>query len=307
MILPIVAALVVAAAGLVLRVVAVRRIERAISHRLPLNSDGIVRGAGSIALHRDNSAHAVLVIHGFGDTPQSMSYLAEYLHARGYAVSAPLLPGHGRTLRTFGASQSDEWIHAARDELEVLRGRYRGVSIAGLSMGGAIATILAAEHKDVTSLVLLAPFFEASAAVRLVASAPGVFGAIFPFIAGSGERSIRDPAERARNLAYRASTPAVVRELTRLTNRARSALSSVTAPVLIIQSRQDHRVAPGVADRALSAVGSRVKRVEWLENAGHVISVDFGRERVLALAAEWIERHSGKAGLTAANSALADE
>lgn len=297
MILAIIAASVVAVAGLVLRVVAARRIERATSDRLPLNSNGIVHGAASITLHRDDAAHAVLVIHGFGDTPQSMRYLAEYLHARGYAVCAPLLPGHGRTLGAFGGSRSDEWIDAARDELKTLRGRHRCVSIAGQSMGGAIATILTAEHTDVASLVLLAPFFEASAAVRLVASAPGVFGAIFPFIAGSGERSIRDPAERARNLAYRASTPAVVRELMRLANRARFALPAVTAPVLIIQSRQDYRVAPGVAERALNAVGSQVKRIEWLENTGHVISVDFGRERVFALAAEWIETHSGKAGL----------
>lgn len=307
MILSIVAAFVVAAASLVLRGVAARRIERATTERLPLSPDGIVRGAGSITLHRDNAAHAVLLIHGFGDTPQSMSYLAEYLHALGYAVSAPLLPGHGRTLRSFGASQRDDWIDAARDELGVLCARYRGVSIAGLSMGGAIATILAAEHKDVASLVLLAPFFEAPAAVRLVASAPGVFGAIFPFIAGSGERSIRDPAERARNLAYRASTPAVVRELARLADRARSLLPAVSAPVLIVQSREDYRVTPGVAERALRALGSRAKRVEWLENTGHVISVDFGRERVFALAAEWIERHSGRAGLTTANNALADE
>ncbi|MFN2398590.1 MAG: alpha/beta hydrolase [Gemmatimonadaceae bacterium] len=307
MILPIVAASIVAVAGLVLRVVAARRIERAISDRLPLNPDGIVRGAASISLHRDDAAHAVLVIHGFGDTPQSMSYLAEYLHARGYAVSVPLLPGHGRTLRAFGGSQSDEWINAARDELKVLRGRHRHVSIAGLSMGGAIAAILAAEYRDVSSLVLLAPFFEASAAVRLVASVPHIFAAIFPFIAGSGERSIRDPAERARNLAYRASTPAVVRELTRLANRARSALPGIEAPVLIIQSRKDYRVAPAVAERALNAVGSLVKRVEWLENSGHVISVDFGRERVFALAAEWMEMHCGKADLAAADTAITND
>ena len=39
------------------------------------------------------------------------------MHAAGWSVYAPLLPGHGRSLRAFAASGADEWIGAARATL----------------------------------------------------------------------------------------------------------------------------------------------------------------------------------------------
>src|SRR6476646_9634406 len=65
-----------------------------------LGPDGIVVGGESFTLERVG-APAVLLLHGGGDTPQTLRYLANELYARGFHVSAPLLPGHGRTLSAF--------------------------------------------------------------------------------------------------------------------------------------------------------------------------------------------------------------
>ena len=97
-----------------------------------------MEGAGGFSLDRPN-APAVLLLHGVGDTPASLRYLAEALHAEGYAVEVPLLPGHGRTLRDFSAVTADAWYDAAREALRSLLARREWVAIAGLSMGGALS------------------------------------------------------------------------------------------------------------------------------------------------------------------------
>src|SRR5687768_12309833 len=77
-----------------------RRIDRETRARLPLGADGIVTGAGEIVRSAPGGG-AVLLLHGCGDTPQTLYPVADRLHASGLTVHAPLLPGHGRTLRDF--------------------------------------------------------------------------------------------------------------------------------------------------------------------------------------------------------------
>ena len=120
---------------------------------------GTRAGAETIDLQEGNS-HGILLLHGFGDTPQTLGLLARHLHACGFDVKAPLLPGHGRSVPAFMASRRADWLACARQELAAIRANHRSVSIVGLSMGGAIAAILAAEVKDITALVLLAPYLD---------------------------------------------------------------------------------------------------------------------------------------------------
>src|SRR5437763_4600283 len=82
--------------------------------RLPVGRDGIIAGAQGFELRRGSDAPAVLLLHGGGDTPQTLRYLAEYLHARGYNVRASPLPGHGRTLRESSTVRSAHLSEAAR-------------------------------------------------------------------------------------------------------------------------------------------------------------------------------------------------
>src|SRR5262245_44346992 len=90
-----------------------RALERYSMQRRSLGADGVVRGGEPITLARPG-APAILLLHGGGDTPQSLRYLADFLHARGYAVSVPLLPGHGRTIRDFARMTADQLIDATR-------------------------------------------------------------------------------------------------------------------------------------------------------------------------------------------------
>lgn len=278
-------------------------VERSVRARLAVGPDGIIPGAAPIDLRQPPPAGAVLLLHGFGDTPQTLTTLAHHLHARGLRVYAPLLPGHGRTLRDFRASRGAEWLAAARQALDLLRQDHERVGLVGLSMGGALAVLLAAEWADAPALVLLAPYLEPPAAVRWLARSAPLTGALAPYILSRSRASIHDPAARARSLAYGASTPRLIAELVRLADRARQALPQVRAPTLYVQSREDNRLLPAAAERAFAALGARTKHLEWLTGCGHVITVDYGRDRVAALTADWLREHMEQ-GRRAQNAAI---
>ena len=73
-----------------------------------------------------------------------------------------------------------------------------------------------------------------------------------------------------------------------MVERARNALPGVTAPTLVILSKEDPRVAPGVAEFAMKKLGAHEKKLVWTEGAGHIITVDYGRERVFSEVVKWL-------------------
>jgi esterase/lipase len=71
--------------------------------------------------------------------------------------------------------------------------------------------------------------------------------------------------------------------------RAVAALPRVVAPTLMIQSREDNRLSVVDAERAFALLGAREKRLEWITGAAHVITVDYGRDAVIASLTSWME------------------
>ena len=100
----------------------------------------------------------VLLSHGFTGSPASMKPWAEYLAAQGYAVSVPRLPGHGTTWQEMNKTTWADWYGEVERAFEALANRVDTVVVCGLSMGGALALRLAADHPDrVAGLVLVNP------------------------------------------------------------------------------------------------------------------------------------------------------
>jgi carboxylesterase len=272
--------------------------------RLPVGTDGIIAGAEPFELvHADAHAPAVLLLHGGGDTPQTLRYLASYLYDRGYDVQVPLLPGHGRTLGEFSRVTADDWLRAARSAYREVTAKHEWVAIAGLSMGGAIAVQLAAELPSLPALALLAPYFAMPRYIAIAARLSPVWAPVAPFVRAidpSAAPSIHDRAEAARSLGYGVFTPGALRALHRTVVRAIALLPNVKAPTLMIQSREDNRVSPPAAQRAFDRIGTPDKELVWLSGAGHVITVDYGREQIFERVVDFLARHRQPASLSAA-------
>jgi carboxylesterase len=258
----------------------------------------VIRGAQTIDLQEEGSP-GVLLLHGFGDTPQTLALLARKLHKSGFSLYAPLLPGHGRNMDSFGKSRAADWISAARNALVEMRRRHTSVSVVGLSMGGALAVLLAAELDDIPALVLIAPYLGMPRLLRLAASTHWAWERFVGEVNSRDPRSIRDPIEREKNLAYGAITGRALSELSKVVRVARKSLPSVQTPTLIIQSREDPRCPPDVAEFALKALGAQEKKLVWTEGAGHIITVDYGREHVFTETEQWLRSHTDRGAATA--------
>jgi len=277
----------------------------------PAGADGIVPGAAGLALGVGRAAagaaaaatRAVLMLHGFGDTPQTVARQAQALHLQGFSVHAPLLPGHGRSLRAFRASNAAQWHAAARDAYRALCDTHDAVSIVGLSMGGALATSLAAEAERAaatgapgwrapSAVVLVAPFLEVSARGRLLTTIWPLWSLVRAWIPGRAEASIRDPRARAASLGYGLSTPRLLHQLRLVVDAAHRAVPQLRAPTLMICSTADYRVPREAAQRAFARLESAEKQLLWMEQSGHVLTVDYDADRVTAAMLDWLERHS---------------
>jgi len=282
---------VVAGVGAVWRVLTSRRVERAYVARNLTMAEGVVAGAESFTLTGTNG-RALLLLHGSGDSPQTLRYLGERLQAAGYTVYAPLLPGHGRSPREFAQVSASDYTQAARDALDVLRRRYGWIGVGGLSMGGALAAQLAAEASDVRVLVLMAPYLAPPPDVAWATRTASVWGLVQPYVDARGALSVHDPVARAASYAYGVVAPKALRALVETAALGRTALARVSVPTLVVNSRADNRIPERVATEATATLRAPTER-HWVTGCGHVITVDYCKDTVAELVLAFLARHAG--------------
>jgi carboxylesterase len=255
-----------------------------------LGADGVIVGGEGFTFARPG-APAVLLVHGGGDTPQTLRYLGNMLFERGYHVEAPLLPGHGRSVDDFTRVSAREWYDAEQVAYSTLVSEHGWVGVVGLSMGGALAVRLAANAPGLPALGLIAPYLSLPRRYDLAARTAWLWGPLVPVFRSADGVSILDPVERARSRAYGVFTAAALRALRDTVRLAADALPSVVAPTLVIQSREDNRISVASAEAAFVSLGSAEKRLEWTSGAAHIITVDYGRDRVNELTVAWLDGH----------------
>lgn len=264
---------------------AVRR-ERRWRSRFPVNDDGIVIGAEAFTLPADRG-RAILLMHGYNDTPQSVLSVARVLQAAGWTVRAPLFPGHGRALEDFDVWSGEELLAHARAEYAALRATHSTVVVSGLSMGGAVASWLAAES-DAAAVVLYAPMLFVPAPMQVAVSTARLWSLFTKYISGGGRRSIRDPEAQQRMIAYGCSTRRSLEALEFVAKGTTVRLGFVHAPTLIVQSEEDNRLPREQSTHAFARIGAKDRTVIWTRRAGHVITVDHDWEALARTTVEWL-------------------
>ena len=85
--------------------------------------------------HGSNARTGIAICHGFTGSPLSVLPWAEHLAAQGFAVSVPLLPGHGTDWRQLALSDWHDWHGTFEAAYLELAARTDDCFVAGLSMG----------------------------------------------------------------------------------------------------------------------------------------------------------------------------
>lgn len=223
-----------------------------------------------------NDRPGALVVHGLTGSTESVAGVTAALDVAGFDVEAPLLPGHGTSPEDLAGCGWEDWSVAVEEAFACVARRATRVVTVGLSMGGALATSVAASHASVVAgLATVNPMIDPPAP-----SFQDLLGQLLAagehFLPGIGD-DIADPDSVER--AYDRLPVAALRSMGEGLHGLRPRLGQVRCPVLILTSRQDHVVPTVSSDVLAGAVSGPVERV-WLERSHHVATLDLEREEV---------------------------
>ena len=227
-------------------------------------------------------ARGALVLHGFTGNPQSMRGLALVLADAGFTVEMPLLPGHGTDVADMVPTRWEDWSAAAEAAYLDLAARSDAVVVVGLSMGGMLAVWLAEHHPEIAALALVNPMVappdgDTVGFVQAMIDngdelAPGVGSDIA--LEGSIESAYAELPLQAALSLFAAAT------------EVESALESVTCPVLLFTSTQDHVVDPKSSALLVERAKGPVEQVV-LERSYHVATLDYDKDEIEARTVEF--------------------
>jgi len=243
-------------------------------------SQRIVPGAEPFRF--DGGPRGALLLHGFTGSPASMRPLGEWLAGRGVTVIGPRLAGHGTSWEDLETVRWQDWEREADAALADLADRCRDVIVAGLSAGGALALHLAARRPQklrgvvVINPLIRRPDFALAPVVRLFRRT----------VAGIGN-DIRKPGQD--EVAYDRIPLKGINQLGKLLRVTYAGLPSVTLPLLIFVSAEDHTVKPVNSERLAKRVGSERKEVVQLANSFHLPTLDYDAETLFDRTLEFLD------------------
>jgi carboxylesterase len=235
---------------------------------------------------------ACLLVHGFTGSAYELRELGLYLAERGISARGVLLCGHGTRPEDMRRYSYRDWIADVETALdEMLADGNSRVFLGGLSMGGTLALNVAARRSHDPRLAgviaLAAPLRLADWRLSLLPFA----GWLWRWHSW-GRPDIKDESKWENHVAYRRFHVRAVVQLMRLLRETRQLAARVHQPLLVIQSRQDNTVPTFNAELILRTVCSEARRLLWLDNCYHVVTLDYDSERVRQEVAAFIQEHS---------------
>lgn len=233
-----------------------------------------------------------LCIHGFTGGPYEVEPLAEHLkQSTDWKVKVISLPGHGDTLN-LKESNYREWIEAAEEAMKELTSKCEKVYLVGFSMGGMIASYLAANYPESSKLVLLSASGKYLSYIQLLKE--------WGYLAKTGIKG-----EWKENFLFQqykrkmGSVPVkALIEFKKCVDFTRPFLSKVTCPVLIAQGKQDGMV-PFKTAHYLEKQIPAESEVVFFENSRHLICLDEDKEDVIHSVFSFLTRSREQAENTA--------
>ena len=220
-----------------------------------------------------------LLIHGFTGIPNEVRPVAEVFGELGFAVSAPLLPGHGKDGAAINNTDHQQWANAVRTALDALPAQQPTI-IAGVSMGALLATCLAAVQ-PVDALILIAPAFELfpDGKVGVALSKMGAHHLIPVLEKSEKGGDMVDGSAQQGNPNTSEIPIRALQELDHLRHLAIQELSNIRAPVFIAHGEKDRtipaRISVEVSERLVQAAEVTYHR---FPASGHVLPLDLEQQ-----------------------------
>jgi len=228
----------------------------------------------------------ILLCHGLTATTAEVRLLAHSLHAQGYSVAGPLLPGHGTTPEECNRYTWLDWYAVLENAYLQLAQECRKVVIGGESAGALLTLHLAVKHLEAAAVLCYAP------ALRLKLSP---FKALLLSLCAPFITSIPKPPAKDENpwQGYAVQPLKAAVQLKRLQQVIRPELVDIHQPILVMQGRLDPTVHPLSPQIIYEQVSSTTKELHWLEHSTHCVILDRERDLAASLTSEFLQRVLG--------------
>lgn len=240
----------------------------------------------------DGGPVGLLLSHGFTGSPASMTPWGRHAADHGLSVRVPCLPGHATTWQDMNTTTWDDWLGELDSALTQLTARCEFVAVGGLSMGGGLALRLAQlRPADVGALVLVNP---AIAMRRLDLRLVPLLSRILPSMPGIGN-DIKKPGVDEHG--YDRTPLKALHSQLKGWKQVRAGLPSVTAPMLMFHSNEDHVVDDMTTRLVLAEASSPTKEYVRLLDSYHVATIDNDAELIREQALAFISREARRSGV----------
>ena len=248
-------------------------------------ASSIIPGAEEFS-HVGTGEAGVLVLHGFTGNPGSMRGLAEACAAAGLHVELPRLAGHGTVLEDMIPTRWADWTADVERAFATLAARASRIVVMGLSMGGSLTLWTATRHPEVRGIVCVNPATRPQPA-EVLDALKGMVESGMDTMDGIGS-DIADPdsvetaypgTPLAALLSFQTDGLAGLVDLYR----------TLTMPLLLFTSTQDHVVNPEDSTALAAAYGGDVEHVV-LERSYHVATQDFDKDLIFSKSVEFARR-----------------
>jgi carboxylesterase len=238
------------------------------------------------------SGHAVHLLHGLCGSPLEMGAIPRGLENAGHSVCIPSIRGYAEQRL---AGKWHEWIEAIEIEIEHLRKNHDSVSLCGLSMGATLALAVAARRSDIKSLVLLSSVLKYDGwsvpwyrAVLYLAYWLGIRNWSYRESDPYGICNVEMRQRVAKSLQTNGMAEVGAAQISAkhlcqanlLMSDTFRRLADVMTDTLLIHAIDDETASPHNAEKIFSRISSEVRKIIWLGDSYHIITVDNEREVV---------------------------
>ena len=244
----------------------------------------------------EGSNHVIL-IHGYPESPYSVRLLGKYLAANGFHVFGPLLPGFGKNYQyLYKHSNWREWIKEIDNLINMIKKKdSQNIFVSGISMGGFITLYIAIHHPEVKAIAPICGPVYVKSMLKWVIPITKIFKKYVTIT--QSEIDVMDPNIQhdpiilKLNQNYNKVVLKGVSSELKIMKKVRKNLHRITQPILICQGRNDNTIPLETPKYIYERVSSQDKSINWYENSGHLLTLDYDKEELFKDIATFFKKY----------------
>ena len=224
-------------------------------------------------LHLPGSDTGVLLIHGMMAAPEEVREWANFLHEKGLTVYAPRLSGHGTSSKDLSVRSYNDWLDSVDRGHAILKTCCKKIIVAGFSTGAGLAlqSVILKPHDFEAVIVVSAPLRFKSFSSRFAELLDG-FNHFCNYwgMSNLANEFMKNDADNP-HINYLLCPVSAFVQVKKLMRKVRKSLPDIDIPALVIQAKNDPKVAPESGIAIFKLLGTDKKHFSWIDYNMHGI------------------------------------